>query len=74
MKPIYDEPAFPHTAEQGPNGIQGGYGMTLRDYFAAKAMQAALTGCATRAEMVFWSDIAGAAYEVADAMLKARSA
>jgi hypothetical protein len=47
-------------------------GMTLRDYFAAKAMQAAITGCATRAEVGLYSDWAGFAYEMADAMLKAR--
>jgi hypothetical protein len=49
-------------------------GMTLRDYFAAKAMQAAITGCATRAEVGLYSDWAGFAYEMADAMLKAREA
>lgn len=45
-------------------------GMTLRDYFAAKAMMAYLTHeqGATAPE----SMIAGAAYAVADAMLKAR--
>jgi len=47
-------------------------GMTLRDYFAAKAMQAAITGCATRSEVGLYSDWAGFAYEMADAMLKAR--
>jgi hypothetical protein len=47
-------------------------GMTLRDYFAAKAMQAAITGCATRSEVGLYSDWAGFAYEMADAMLAAR--
>jgi DNA-directed RNA polymerase alpha subunit len=42
--------------------------MTLRDYFAAKAMQGMLADPNTPEIM----DIAGAAYEVADAMLKAR--
>ena len=44
--------------------------MTLRDYFAAKAMQAYLTASDTG-----WSfdELAGAAYEMADAMLKERS-
>ena len=46
--------------------------MTLRDHFAAKAMQAAITGCATRAEVGLYSDWAGFAYEMADAMLKER--
>jgi len=45
-------------------------GMNLRDYFAAKAMQAFLTR-----ETKFSHNLmmyAGAAYDVADAMLKAR--
>lgn len=45
-------------------------GMTLRDYFAAKAMQGILADPSTPEIM----DIAGAAYEMADAMLKARKA
>jgi hypothetical protein len=45
-------------------------GMTLRDYFAAKAMQGMLADPNTP-EII---DIAGAAYEVADAMLRARQA
>ena len=46
-------------------------GMTLRDYFAAKAMQ----GYTSRAESDEWSfaGIAWAAYQLADAMLKARN-
>jgi hypothetical protein len=41
-------------------------GMTLRDYFAAKAMQALIdTDC-------YFADVATGAYRVADAMLKAR--
>ena len=64
-------PAFPYFGHTGwsPNG-----GITMRDYFAAKAMQAAITGCATRAEVGLYSDWAGFAYEMADAMLKAREA
>ena len=54
-----------------PDGL-GNKGMTLRDYFAAKAMQAAITGCATRGEVGLYSDWAGLAYEMADAMLRAR--
>lgn len=41
--------------------------MTLRDYFAAKAMQAILSGAE-----IFWEEAAPLAYEYADAMLKAR--
>lgn len=42
--------------------------MTLRDYFAAKAMQGMLADPTTPEIM----DIPGAAYELADAMLEAR--
>ena len=46
-------------------------GMTLRDYFAAKAMQ----GLCAHPESPDWdeSDIAKSAYDQADAMLKART-
>jgi hypothetical protein len=49
--------------------------MSLRDYFAAKAMQAVITGYATQNKVDSYSDYwAGFAYEMADAMLKAREA
>jgi len=41
-------------------------GMTLRDYFAAKAMQALIDNDG------LFSEIPAQAYELADAMLKAR--
>jgi hypothetical protein len=44
--------------------------MTLRDYFAAKAMQADLVGY----DGEMWARVAKQAYEMADAMLKARQA
>jgi hypothetical protein len=47
-------------------------GMSLRDYFAAKAMQGAMSGCAARGEVIMYSDLAGLSYEMADAMMKAR--
>jgi hypothetical protein len=43
--------------------------MTLRDYFAAKAMQGML---AEDCDYV-WTSLAAAAYECADAMLKERA-
>jgi hypothetical protein len=63
-------PAFPDgsTNEWG-NAYNGG--MTLRDYFAAKAMQAYLADRAWQAEIPH-SETARVAYIVADAMLKAR--
>ena len=62
-----NEPAFPlhnHGAQTLGMHI---YGMTLRDYFAAKAMQVFLTN-----ERSTMSGDAAAAYEMADAMLEAR--
>lgn len=65
--------AFPFSLEfdntDGSKGVAYSHGMTLRDYFAAKAMAA------------YWSDpdvaadqktAAAWAYDMADAMLKAR--
>lgn len=59
--------AFPTT--QYANGISPtghAEGMTLRDYFAAKAMQGLMDAAMPM------SEIADAAYDMADAMLKAR--
>ena len=44
-------------------------GMTLRDYFAAKAMQALLAEPKVTKDLMLY---AGAAYDVADAMMEAR--
>ena len=58
-------PAFP-TEHTDTSGLYDG--MTLRDYFAAKAMQAQLIGYQGE-----WYDrVAADAYTMADAMLKAR--
>ena len=56
-------PAFPRTG--WPNET----GMTLRDYFAAKAMQALIPSGQSIDTMKY----AESAYALADAMLKARS-
>ncbi len=65
-----NEPAFP-SADFEHHEFTG---MTLRDYFAAKAMQGILT--ATLTPNTAWSqdEAAETAYNVADAMLKAREA
>lgn len=64
--------AFPTTQyAKGISPTGHAEGMTLRDYFAAKAMQGAISGCAAKGEVIMYSDLAGLAYEVADAMLKA---
>jgi len=63
-------PAFPVPDQQHSGGLDGYYGMTLRDYFAAKAMQ----GLVVNGENINPPILAGYAYELADAMLRAREA
>lgn len=72
-------PAFPapDLGEQdfGQRGIYSG--MTLRDYAAIKAMAGMLSGHFSHyGHKNYWrsDDIATAAYEMADAMLRARAA
>lgn len=62
-------PAFPFPTYTSPNGVMhpGEGGMTLRDYFAAKAMQGLMDAAMPMPE------IAEAAYQMADAMLLARN-
>ena len=65
MNKITGGPAFP---ESGARGMAaGGEGMSLRDYFAAKALQGLLSGRNHIAERSVQL-----AYEYADAMLKER--
>ena len=65
-----NEPAFP---------IRGGLhehqfiGASLRDYFAAKAMQGFVSSYPKGDVTCSFEDIAGDAYDMADAMLKARA-
>jgi hypothetical protein len=67
-------PAFPlSTVDPYDRSVTTCNGMTLRDYFAAKAMQAWMTGWATDRPSMLQADVmADKAYEAADAMLKAR--
>lgn len=62
-----DSPAFPIVHPDGA-GVQY-YGMTLRDYFAAKAMQGTLAAQARCSA----EKRAESAYELADAMLAERA-
>lgn len=68
-----NEPAFPVSTSDAEHGHQDGHstwqhtGMSMRDYFAAKAMQAYLSGD-DRDEFSF-KDWASAAYSMADAMM-----
>ena len=48
--------------------------MTLRDYFAAKAMQTFLDSVGWKSDQKWFDEIAEGAYKTADAMLKARKA
>lgn len=66
------EPAFPGP-DQGETKVNIHEGMTLRDYFAAKAM-AALVMSGDEGAGDRLDDIPKYAYQIADAMLKARSA
>ncbi len=61
-------PAFPTPRYE--RGDMYSLGMTMRDYFAAKAMQGLLAGKLTTTKM---SVIASECYAMADAMLAARS-
>jgi len=63
-------PAFPITLDHKPRA-HGSVGMTLRDYFAAKAMQADLTGGLHEDEFDW---LAARSYKMADAMIRAREA
>ena len=53
-----------------PDGLLNQDGMTLRDYFAAKAMQALISRKDFEFEDSAWEN----AYDMADAMMKAREA
>jgi len=74
-------PAFPVFPETGVGHAAAFQGMTLRDYFAAKAMQMALAELWAQAvrdgkphKKYVGETAAKFSYEVADAMLKAREA
>ena len=67
-----NEPAFPRSmySVNGPfdsSVYSAGYGMSMRDYFAAKAMQALIDNDG------LFSEIPTQAYALADAMLKVRA-
>jgi len=71
-------PAFPMNwvKQEAPNlnVILEQRGMTLRDYFAAKAMQNFRDQIDSQSEQEWFEQIAQGAYRMADAMLKARGA
>lgn len=63
-------PAFPVPEHEYSRGLTIGQqeGMTLRDYFAAKAMQGMQAG-----DYKYRADLANDAYAMADAMLSERA-
>ena len=69
-------PAFPTGIITDGKGriIGGSNGMTLRDYFAAKAMQQLIPMVSNdpRTLMPLDFDVANMSYQMADAMMKAR--
>ena len=62
--------AFPSTWENETVKLCDDQGMTLRDYFAAKALQGMLAETSLKATP---EEFADQAYELAEAMLKARA-
>ncbi|MBD1404267.1 hypothetical protein N4Q63_08295 [Leclercia adecarboxylata] len=64
-------PAFPVAGSEHNYPIEG---MTLRDYFAAKAMQALVTSGLNTGAWDDYDDLAKSAWSIADAMLRAREA
>ena len=73
-------PAFPNTLRIDDEAFASLRGMTLRDYFAAKAMQAYVQAGFSLMCQKFENNTdeinptyASASYELADAMLKART-
>lgn len=69
------ERAFPVEYDHGQGGTVVQFGMSLRDYFAAKAMQSAVSA-SSHIDMepgVAMTAVARVSYEIADAMLAERS-
>jgi len=66
------EKAFPRADGRYDSSLSNEQGMTLRDYFAAKAVQGLLSGLLADGQDIHWSELARNAYWQADAMLKAR--
>jgi len=71
-------PAFPHEYKYGDGTAQRCDGMTLRDYFAAKAMQKTMIAFEDNwsihpyEQFTYLQWASERAYAMADAMLKAR--
>ncbi len=64
--------AFPFSINNGDDGRIHWPGMTMRNYFAAQALNGLLAGMTSRGDAVRWDAVAAQSYEAADAMLEAR--
>ena len=62
-------PAFPTQESRYPDRPPATLGMTLRDYFAAKALQGLLSSSTIMCTAPHITDLANRAYLIADAML-----
>ncbi|WP_208456725.1 hypothetical protein [Burkholderia gladioli] len=69
-KPADGGPAFPCMHEGSTRSDTPG--MTLRDYFAAKAMQGLLYANSVYSTSSYSDELSERAYQIADSMLKAR--
>jgi len=63
-------PVHPQETQNADGSVSVWYGINLRDYFAAAALQGMLSH--PDAVKVDWKDLAGEAYQAADAMLATR--
>lgn len=61
---------FPPTLDESGNSYNSQF--TIRDYFAAKAMQGELASQANGSEWIDIDKLAKYSYDIADAMLQAR--
>ena len=67
------EPAFPGQWDHGQGQIESWAGMTIRDYFAAKAMHGIMAALNSGIRPSDIKMLASDAYLIADAMLKERA-
>jgi len=67
-------PAFPCEWDYINSSREAANGMTLRDYFAAKAMESFTQNVGWYSDQQVFDGIAAGAYKQANAMLKAREA
>ena len=70
--PAFPDPAIGSRGEWLETGGHPAYGMSLRDYFAAKAMQGLLTNVRADQDWI-GKNLALSAFNIADDMLRVRN-